>query len=88
MPSLLAIATLAVLWLADARSQVYQINRTEEKGDKTDKTEYRVANLSESYEDTVKAFRGADALIHLSSVVCLRARGEHSLLHVTVLMSC
>jgi len=47
---------------------VYQINRTEEEGENTDKTEYRIANLSESYEDTVKAFKGADALIHLSSV--------------------
>lgn len=47
---------------------VYQINRTEEEGKNTDKTEYRIANLAESYEDTVKAFKGADALIHLSSV--------------------
>merc|ERR1712093_29095 len=52
----------------DKGHYVYQINRTEEKGENNDKTEYRVANLSESYEDTVKAFKGADALIHLSSV--------------------
>jgi len=58
-----------VLKLATEKGHfVYQINRTEEKGDNTDKTEYRVANLAESYDDTVKAFKGADALIHLSSV--------------------
>lgn len=52
----------------NARS-VIAINRTEEEPPKGVKNvEMRVADSANDYEATVKAFKGADAIIHLAAI--------------------
>lgn len=45
-----------------------QINRTPQDPDDTSNTEMRTADTSSSYADTVKAFKGADAIIHFAAI--------------------
>ena len=45
-----------------------QVNRTAQKYDGTPKSEMRTADSANSYEDTVKAFQGCDAVIHLAAI--------------------
>lgn len=45
-----------------------QINRTADDHDGTPNSEMRVADSASSYEDTVKAFKGCDAVIHLAAI--------------------
>ena len=45
-----------------------QVNRTDQEDNETKNTEMRTADVANSYEDTVKAFKGADAIIHLAAV--------------------
>ncbi|KAF3023702.1 hypothetical protein E8E14_013893 [Neopestalotiopsis sp. 37M] len=48
--------------------QTVQINRTDQEKDDTPNTEMRTADAAQSYDDTVAAFRGCDAVIHLAAV--------------------
>lgn len=51
-----------------AGHQTVQINRTEQEHDGTPNSEMRVADAASSFEDTVKAFKGCDAVIHLAAI--------------------
>lgn len=44
-----------------------QVNRTDQEYDGTPNSEMRTADL-ENYYDTVEAFRGCDAVIHLTAI--------------------
>lgn len=46
----------------------FQIDRTEEENDGTANSEMRTADIANDYDATVKAFRGADAVIHLAAI--------------------
>lgn len=48
-------------------SSTYQVNRTEQEYDGTKNSEMRTAD-STDYDATVKAFKGADAVIHLAAI--------------------
>ncbi|KAK9412908.1 putative UDP-galactose 4-epimerase [Seiridium unicorne] len=48
--------------------ETVQINRTDQEKDDTPNTEMRTADAATSYEDTVKAFKGCDAIIHLAAI--------------------
>lgn len=65
--SVLDLATHPSL-LSPSLSSTIQINRTEEKDNGTPNSEMRVADSSSDYEATVKAFKGADAVIHLAAI--------------------
>lgn len=45
-----------------------QINRTDQEDDGTPNTEMRTADAASSFEDTLKAFKGCDAVIHLAAI--------------------
>lgn len=53
---------------AKAGHHTVQINRTEEEHDGTPNSEMRVADSASSYDDSVKAFKGCDAVIHLAAI--------------------
>jgi len=48
--------------------QVIAINRTEEKPHDSPNVEMRTADSASDYDATVKAFKGADAVIHLAAI--------------------
>jgi nucleoside-diphosphate-sugar epimerase len=45
-----------------------QVNRTDQEYDGTPNSEMRTADTANSYDDTVKAFQGCDAVIHLAAI--------------------
>lgn len=45
-----------------------QVNRTDQDYDGTPNSEMRTADSANSYEDTVNAFQGCDAVIHLAAI--------------------
>lgn len=51
-----------------AGHHTFQINRTDQEYDGTPNSEMRTADVALNYDDTVKAFKGADAIIHLGAV--------------------
>lgn len=53
---------------ADAGHSTVQINRSEQEYDGTKNSEMRIADAAKSYDDTVKAFRDCDAVIHLAAL--------------------
>jgi len=53
---------------AAAGHHTIQINRTEETNKGHENTEMRVADSSSDYEATLKAFEGADGIIHLAAI--------------------
>jgi len=53
---------------AKAGHHTVQVNRTDEDKDDTPNTEMRTADSANSYDDTVKAFKGCDAVIHLAAI--------------------
>ena len=52
----------------DAGHSIIQIDRTESKPESGDNTEHRIADISNDYDATVKAFKGCDAVIHLAAI--------------------
>jgi nucleoside-diphosphate-sugar epimerase len=53
---------------AKAGHSTVQINRTDQEYDGTPNSEMRTADTSSSYDDTVQAFQGCDAVIHLAAI--------------------
>lgn len=49
-------------------SSTFQVGRTDQDNDGTPNSEMRTANIANDYDATVKAFRGADAIIHLAAI--------------------
>lgn len=62
------LGTVVVKTAVEAGHEVVQVNRTEEDEDSEPKTENRTADNASSYEDSVKAFQGCDAVIHLAAI--------------------
>ncbi|KAF2201218.1 putative UDP-galactose 4-epimerase [Delitschia confertaspora ATCC 74209] len=47
---------------------IVQVDRIAHEDDSTPNSEMRVADFANSYEDTLKAFKGCDAVIHLAAI--------------------
>ena len=54
--------------MAQLAISTFQINRSEEEHDGTPNSEMRTADSASDYEATVKAFKGAEAVIHLAAI--------------------
>lgn len=52
---------------SEAGHQTVQINRTEQEPDEF-KSEMRVADIANNYDETVKAFKDCDGVIHLAAI--------------------
>lgn len=62
------VGTEVVKLCAEKGYHTIQVDRTEQKDDgKTPNTEHRTADVSGSYEATLEAFKGADAVIRMQS---------------------
>lgn len=57
-----------VKYCAKKGHHTVQINRTDQEHDGTENTEMRTADAANSYDDTVKAFKDCDAVIHLAAL--------------------
>lgn len=53
---------------SEAGHTTVQVNRTEQEYDGTPNSEMRTADSAHSYDDTVGAFQGCDAVIHLAAI--------------------
>jgi len=53
---------------SEAGHHTVQINRTDQEYDGTKNSEMRTADAANSYDDTLKAFKGCDAVIHLAAL--------------------
>lgn len=53
---------------ANAGHSTVQINRTNQEHDGTNNSEMRTADAANSYDDTLEAFQGCDAVIHLGAL--------------------
>ncbi|KUJ07896.1 putative UDP-galactose 4-epimerase [Mollisia scopiformis] len=62
------VGRLVVKICSEAGHQTVQINRTDQEYDGTKNSEMRTADAANSYDDTLKAFMGCDAVIHLAAI--------------------
>lgn len=62
-----------------------QINRTNQDYDGTPSSEMRTADTASSYDDTVAAFRGCDAVIHLAAMPDPVGKPDHQVFSNNVL---